>query len=70
MPRSLPESLLLALEIAAEDATTVENNRDYPGDESARGEFQRLAGYDLYDALREILEGLMALPQIPEIPEV
>ena len=53
-PRTLPEMMLLALDIAEEDADDLENGVD---ENSARSDFEALAGYDLYDALRDLLTG-------------
>lgn len=53
-PRTLPELVLLALDMAEEDARAVMGEWDG----SARSDFEILAGYDLYDTIRELLEAM------------
>lgn len=46
-PRTLPELVQLALDLAAEDAHELAGG--------ARAAFEQAAGYDLYDAIRGVL---------------
>lgn len=55
-PHTLPELMMMVLDMASEDAATAE--ADYsPSAEylSARAEFKARVGYDLYDELRSLL---------------
>lgn len=52
-PRTLPELMLLVLDVAEEDARAV--LEEHNG--SARNDFEALTGYDLYDQLRDLLTG-------------
>lgn len=62
-PRTLPEMMTLALEMAVEDAAALQET---PPNSSARREFFELAGFDLYDRIGEVLDAMMAAQRVAE----
>lgn len=69
-PRTLPEMMLLALDMAAEDAVALEET---PPNSSARREFFELAGFDLYERIGDILRSIAPEergdPIVPHVKE-
>nr|WP_146077569.1 hypothetical protein [Clavibacter michiganensis] len=66
-PHTLPELMLLVLDLANHDAAHIANT---PGPQvSARDEFEALAGYDLYDQLRDLLTGPLFTPPSSSDPD-
>lgn len=65
-PRTLPELMLLALDIAQEDADALQ---DGTVENSARSDFRALAGYDLYEQLRDLLTGPLFAPPSANQPD-
>ena len=59
VPHTLPELMLLALDMADEDADLHEGCSDY----SNRQEFRERTGYDLYEELRKLLTGPLFHPE-------
>lgn len=60
VPHTLPELMLLVLDMAEEDADALEEN---PPNTSSRTDFEALAGYDLYEELRKLLTGPLFHPE-------